>query len=45
MESDGGNYYKQAHNGGRKWKRDTGSAVDLTINFDDFDRCEELCEL
>ena len=40
MESDGRNDYKQAHNGGKKRKRDTGSAVDLTINFDDFDRCE-----
>jgi len=45
MESDGGNDYKQAYNGGKKRKRDTGSAVDLSINFDDFDRCEQLCDL
>jgi hypothetical protein len=43
MACDGGNDYKQAHNGGRKRKRDTGSAVDLSINLDDYDRCLRLC--
>ena len=43
MACDGGNDYKQAHNGGTKRKRDTGSAVDLPINLDDYDRCLRLC--
>jgi len=43
MACDGGNDYKQAHNGGRKRKRDIGSAVDLSINLDDYDRCLRLC--
>ncbi len=40
MESDGGNDYRQAHNSGENRKRLTGSAVDLAINVDDFDRYE-----
>ena len=43
MACDGGNDYKQAHNGGTKRKRDTGSAIDLSINLDDYDRCLRLC--
>ena len=30
MSCDGGNDYRQAHNGGKKRKRETGSAIDLT---------------
>ena len=43
MASDGGNDYKQAHNGGKRRKRETGSACDLTVNLDDYDRCVRLC--
>ena len=43
MACGGGNDYKQAHNGGKRRKRDTGSACDLTINLDDYDRCVRLC--
>ena len=41
MACDGGNDYKQAHNGGKKrQKSTTGSAVDLSVNVDDYDRCK-----
>ena len=42
MACDGrGNDYKQApHNGGKKRKKITGSAVDLSVNVDDYDRCK-----
>ena len=47
MSCDGGNDYKQAHNGNggekRKSKRETGSAIDLTVNLVDYDRCVRLC--
>ena len=43
MASDGGNDYKQAHNGGKKRKKDTGSACDFTVNLVDYDRCVRLC--
>ena len=43
MASDGGIDYKQAHNGGKRRKRETGSACDLTVNLDDYDRCVRLC--
>jgi hypothetical protein len=43
MACKGGNDYKQAHNGGAKRKRDTGSAIDLTVNLVDYDECVELC--
>ena len=43
MSCDGGNDYKQAHNGGKKRKRETGSAIDLTVNLVDYDRCVRLC--
>ena len=33
------------NNGSEKQKRDTGSAVYLTIDFDDFERCQILCTL
>ena len=33
----------QAHNGGKKRKRETGSAIDLTVNLVDYDRCVRLC--
>ena len=28
--------YKQAHNGGKKRQKSTGSAVDLSVNVDDY---------
>ena len=43
MACDGGNDYKQAHNGGKRRQRETGSACDYTVNLDDYDRCECLC--
>ena len=43
MACDGGNDYKQAHNGGKKRQKSTGSAVDLSVNVDDYDRCKRLC--
>jgi hypothetical protein len=39
VASDGGNDYKQAHKGRKRRKRETGSACDLTVNLDDYDRC------
>ena len=41
MEELGGNDYKQAHNGGKKRKRniDIGTSVDLSIDLNDYDRC------
>ena len=35
----GGNDCKQAHNGGKKRKRDIGTSVDLSIDLNDYDRC------
>ena len=43
MQSDGGNDYKQAHNGGKRRRRETGSAIDLSVNPDDYERCVRLC--
>ena len=40
MSCDGGNdyNYKQAHsNGGKRRKRETGSACDFTVNLGDYD--------
>ena len=42
MEVLGGNDYKQAHNGGKKRKRDIGTSVDLSIDLNDYDRCIEF---
>ena len=39
MHELGGNDYKQAHNGGQKRRRETGTSVDLSISLDDYDRC------
>ena len=38
MASDGGNQYKQAHNGGQKRAENTGSSVDRKVNVDDYNR-------
>ena len=38
MAWDGGNQNKQAHIGGRKLAENTGSSVDLKVNFDDYNR-------
>ena len=43
MACDGGNDYKQAHNGCKRRQRETGSACDYTVNLDDYDRCVRLC--
>ena len=42
MVCDGGNDYKQAHNGGKDRQKRTGSAVDFPVNVDDYDRCKRL---
>ena len=39
MHELGGSDYKQAHNDGRKRRRETGTSVDLSINLDDYGRC------
>ena len=39
MKDLGGNEYKQAHNNGKKRRRDIGSSVDLSIDLNDYDRC------
>ena len=36
-------YFFLAHNGGKKRKRETRSAIDLTVNLVDYDRCVRLC--
>ena len=43
MACDGRDDYKQAHNGGKRRKRETGSACDLAVNLVDYDRCVRLC--
>ena len=43
MSCDCGNDYKQAHNGGKRRKRETGSVCDFTFNLVDYDRCVRLC--
>ena len=43
MSCDGGNDCRQARNGGEKRKRETGSAIDFTVNLVDYDRCVRLC--
>ena len=44
MSCDGGNDYKQAHDGGKRRKRETGSAwCDFTVDLVDYDRCVRLC--
>lgn len=35
MACDGGNQYKQAHNGGRTLAENTGSSVDREVNVDE----------
>ena len=37
MKNLGGNDYKQAHNNGKKRRRDIGASVDLTIDLNDYD--------
>ena len=39
MACDGGNDYKQAHNEGKRRRRDTGTSVDLSVSLADYDRC------
>ena len=38
MSSLDGNDYKQAHNDGKRRRRETGTSVDLSISLDDYDR-------
>jgi hypothetical protein len=33
----------KAHNGGKRRKRETGSACDFAANLSDYDRCVRLC--
>ena len=39
MSCLGGNDYKQAHNEGKRRRRETGTSVDLSISLDDYDKC------
>ena len=39
MSCDGGNDYKQAHDGGRIYKKNTPSPFDFVVNLDGYDRC------
>ena len=39
MSSLGGYDYKQAHNYGKRRRRETRTSVDLSISLDDYDRC------
>ena len=40
----GGNEYKQAHNNGKKRRRDIGASVDHSIDLNDYDRCMEFID-
>lgn len=42
IQSDGGNDYKQAHKGGKRRKTETGSAIDLSVNLDNYEKCVSL---
>ena len=35
----GGNDHKQAHNEGKRCRRETETSVDLSISLDDYDKC------
>ena len=39
MSCDGGNDYKQAHDGGKIYKKKTPSPCDFVVNLDGYDRC------
>ena len=36
MQCRGDNNYKQAHNQGEKRQKSTGTAVDLSVNYEDY---------
>ena len=36
------NNYKLAHNQGEKRQKDTGTAVDLSVNYEDYIACKDI---
>ena len=42
MYCRGDNNYKQAHNQGEKRQKDTGTAVDLSVNYEDYIACKDI---
>ena len=42
MQCRGDNNYKQAHNQGEKRQKDTGTAVDLSVNYEDYIACKDI---
>ena len=42
MHCRGDNNYKQAHNQGEKKQKDTGTAVDLSVNYEDYIACKDI---
>ena len=42
MRCRGDNNYKLAHNQGEKRQKDTGTAVDLSVNYEDYIACKDI---
>ena len=42
MQCRGDNNYKPAHNQGEKRQKDTGTAVDLSVNYEDYIACKDI---
>ena len=39
---DNNYFYKSAHNQGEKRQKDTGTAVDLSVNYEDYIACKDI---
>ncbi len=42
MQCRGDNNYKQAHNQGEKRQKSTGTAVDLSVNYEGYIACKDV---
>ena len=42
MQCRGDNNYQPAHNQGEKRQKDTGTAVDLSVNYEDYIACKDI---
>ena len=42
MHCRGDNNYQPAHNQGEKRQKDTGTAVDLSVNYEDYIACKDI---
>ena len=42
MQCRGDNNYKQAHNQGEKRQKDMGTAVDLSVSYEDNIACKDI---